>query len=524
MFDKIITDKFLWDFAKTLQKVAQDQPKSFTISPTSVAKKLVNKLTREFANKSTSANISTDLPESDAVNPTNLGTIDKLIQYLSKNKIKADGQQIAFNANEYQSLSDEVKNTLSKFSAKLSRDSSTLRWNDDDFWINVNALTKYIAYLQEKADTMLRIQNNPEGKLLQVQTNKLVSELNSRINSNSGLTPKAKGSPTTPAELPPETPVDSFSDNKILDPKSPSSDNGPRQLFVKNLASKVSLNEWLEGGAEWGGPATVISYDVHGTPTKLPFTDDKSDDCSMINALYQRAINKVRRAKSTEEEKIANYYLNKIKELSSAFTNPNNKTCTITSNPANNSTPSESPAPGVNLGNNTSANTIQQMAQALPLDPENIDFHRINYFFELYNNILSSSDSPRKTEIENDINDAKHYMNIVTSMTKDADQVFNLSETPQGISDILDHTKGPVITMYKPFLMNLQYIVSRVAAVISSFYAQYVRKNPGENTRVVLNDYERNMVDAQITGDNSYKMRNIYRLNSLLSGATKFIS
>jgi hypothetical protein len=517
---QVITNEVLLKILKSalqgeLSKVAQQAP----TDATSIAKKLVNKLTREFSGKPAASNVTSDLPDTESVSPTSLGTIDKLIQYLARNKIKIDGQQIAYSGDEYLQLPDETKKNLGKFSAKLSRDASSLKWNDDDFWINVQALGKYISYLQQKADTMQRVQNNPEGRLLAVQVGKLVDELNGRINPNSGLSRKPKGSPDKPAEMADETVVDSFSDEKLLDAKNPRADaGGGRSLFAKNLRSKESLTDWLLGGGEWGGPAHIVAYDAKGAKKLVPYTEDDVDQCAMVNALYQRATNRLGKARNEEEKKRFSFYVSKVKELGSTFVGADGKACSIGAARA------EAPVAGVPGGaiggGNVTAEKLQQMAQALPLDPNKIDFHRIKYFFDLYKTILATSTSPRKSEIQSSMDQAEQYMVKISSMTKSKDQIFNLNDNPSGFINLLN---GPPIGMYNSFIQNLQYVVERTAAVIDSFYAQYVRRNYGENTKVVLSDDERQAVEEQSLGTNSFAMRNKYRLASLLQGAPKFV-
>ena len=480
----------------------------------SAVKKLINRLSREFANKPASPNITTDLPESASVNPTNLGTIDKLIQYLTQNKIKADGQQIAYSSAEYASIPEDARKNLAKFDAKLARDAATLKWNDDDFWVDVPALEKYISYLQQKADTMQNVQNNPEGKLLKVQVGKLVDELKNRINPNSVVARKPKGTPEKPAELPPDTPLDSFSDKKLLDPKSPGADTGAVQLFAKNLASRESLNDWLGGGGEWGNPATVVSYDPRGVQKALLYSDDNVDQCAMVHALYQRAVLRFNKARNEDEKRKYTFYVNKMRELGGTFTGPDGKACTIVGGPV-----APVAAPGTQAGVVTDA-VLQHMVQSLPLDPNDIDFHRIRSFFDFYKQILNTSQSPRRAEVENAMSQTEQYMDVVSRMTKGGDQTFNLSGDPTSFVNMLN---GSPIGMYNSLLQNLQFIVERVTAVVGAFYAQYVRRNYGEDTKAIFNEDQRNAVEAQIIGSNSYAMRNKTRLQMLMQGGPKFV-
>jgi hypothetical protein len=159
--------------------------------------------------------------------------------------------------------------------------------------------------------------------------------------------------------------------------------------------------------------------------------------------------------------------------------------------------------------------TLQQMALALPLDANDIDFVRINNFFMLFKQLLANSNNPRASDINQTMYDVQTKMNFVsTDQTRTPLQQFNLYSDPEAIVNIL---KPPVAGRYVPFLHNLQFIVDGAARVVDAFYAMYARQIPGEENRPVFTPNQRSLIEAQSRGGDSYVMRNKESLQSLIN-------
>jgi hypothetical protein len=153
------------------------------------------------------------------------------------------------------------------------------------------------------------------------------------------------------------------------------------------------------------------------------------------------------------------------------------------------------------------AESLQNMVNVLPLNPNDVDFNRIREFFNYFRTILQNSQYAGAAEISKNMNDTEFYITEVQKMTRTGASQINLYEDPIGIGNLL---KPPVTTIYKPFLNSLEYIVENTGRVINAFYAMH-RTQLSENTN------NRSLIEAQATGSNSYLVRNKESIQALIN-------
>lgn len=510
---------------KVLNKTAQDNT---VLSPNAIAKKLVNKLSRDFAGVHEAINISSNTSTPIALGTDQLQSLSKLLQFLASGQIKLDNIRIAYTANEMENLPEEEKNILSPVTTNISRDAVTRKWNTADFYTNLPTLIKYVHYLQQKANDLKKT-DAAQGKILEVMVGKLVDSINT-IKPDSGLLRRPKSTPGKPNEIPEETVIDTYG-NKILDIKNPYADQGSVGLLAKNLLTRESLNFWLQGGGETGPEAQIVMYDsVTGQPKVIRYssTSPEPNLCFVVNVLYLRAQRLLRMSKSPEETKKYNFYLNKINQLGPTFTDPQGKACAIVGQAVVMTSGTQHagfsflgrPGEGVGQGESSkvSLQILEQLVQSLPLDTEEIDFNRIKNFFSQYTKIVSRDNSSAAfTAIGVALTAMAEAVNRTLTGNQ---QSFRLT---RNVEELQTWLKVPTGNNALPFLYALQQVISETGKVIKMFYNEYAR-TLYSGDRQVFNNEQKSLVEGQILGSNSIYSQNLEEIQSLMANVKSILS
>lgn len=491
---------------KILKKTAQTP-----LSPNDVAKKLVNRLSREMSSAPEPLNIASETATSIDLNVNDLQSLGKLLQFMSNNKIKLDGSRIVYSEAEMGTLTEEDRNQLAPVTVNLSRDAASRKWNTADYHTRLPLLIRYVSYLKDKAQA-LKKSGDAQGKILEVMVGKLIDSINA-IKPDSGLSRTPKSQPDKPNEMPPDTIVDTFG-TKVFDANNPYSDKGAIPLTGKDLSTKESLNAWLRQSPE----ATITSGQTTGK-----FTDPETNHCGIINVLYKRAYNLVRTAASPEESKKYSFYLNKITQLGPSFTDPSGKACSIGSsggvyNRHNFFGPTGGPGEGPEGGKTgVSAQTLEQIVQTLPFDMQDIDFTRIKTFFSIYSKIASSNYA--QTAITS-MGTALTAMSTASALTLTGNQqTFRITRNVQELATWL---KPPAGNNALPFLYALQQVLTETGKVLGMFYNEYAR-TLYSGDRVTLTSEQKSLVEAQYLGGNSIYSQNLRDVQSLMANAQQVL-
>lgn len=492
---------------KTLEKTAQntsiptDTITQQPISPNEVAKKLINRLSREITGTQESINISSETTTPVDLGVNQLQNLGKLLQFMTTNKISVDGSRVVFTELETDSLSEEEKNKLSPVSVNMSRDATTRKWNTADFYTHLPLLIKYVSYLQNKAQELKR-SGDVQGRILEVMIGKLIDSINT-IKPDSGLSRFPKSKPDKPNEMPTDTVVDNFG-TKIFDINNPYADKGSLVLTGKDLSSKESLNAWLRQSPE----AQILNGQA-----SVKFTDPEANHCHIINVLYKRAYNLARISSSTEETKKYNFYLTKITQLGPTFTDPQGKVCTI----------GASATPGNNLNNRynfigqpgedaggISSQIMEQLVQSLPLDTQDIDFNRIRNFFTLYSKVVSRNNIQQAMAA---MGTCLNAMSTASDLTLNNKQNFRIT---RNVQELITWLKPPAGNNALTFLYALQQIISETGAVLGMFYNEFAR-TLYSGDRQTFNTEQKALVEAQYLGPNSIYSQNLRDIQSLIA-------
>jgi hypothetical protein len=462
---------FLYDPNIYIQLIKQSQvvaPPRADTNNISLAKKLVNRLSRELANVPEPPNLTTSSPNSNLM-VGNLKNLSELLKFIDTNQLMIDGKRIAYDSNEASKLSQDILDKLSKVTIDVSRnpdadnDPNARKWNTDDYWTDMDLLIKYVAYLQQKAKTMQE-NNNSSGKVLEVMVGKIIDQINA-YNPKSGLTRKPKSKPGQPNTLPDDFFIDGL-DPKIFDESAAISvnRNASDPLLAKDLKTRNALNAWLNN-------SKVVSVDTKGVKTTLDYSDEKSDTCVIFRVLYKRAKYLKSKAANDDQEKASNYYLKQIEELAPTF-EFNGKACNLGASSTSGTNTGAGGASGTGAGG---SEAIKKVIQLLPLRVDNIDFNRIDAFCRQYE-MITAHPGTKAT-----ITELTSLMNEVQgSLLKNANQsVFALGASPQEVVSWIK--PQPPAKFYGTLLEKLSEIVSKTEDVITDLKISYIDVDPGSN-------------------------------------------
>jgi hypothetical protein len=506
IFDEAMSQAALDKILKKTAQVAQTP-----LSPNDVAKKLVNRLSREMSAAPEPLNIASETATPIDLNINDLQSLGKLLQFMSNNKIKLDGSRIVYSEADVNSLPEEERNQLAPITVNLSRDAASRKWNTADYYSKLPLLIKYVSYLQEKAQS-LKKSGDAQGKILEVMVGKLIDSINN-VKPDSGLSRVPKSQPDKPNELPDNTVIDTFG-SKVFNIADPYADKGDMPLSSKDLSSKESLNAWLKQAPE----ATIL----YGQ-TLNKFTDPAANHCNIINVLYKRAYN-LKNTASPADSKKYNFYLNKIIQLGQLFTDPSGSACTIggtgssgVHNRHNFYGPSGQGDDGSGGKTGVSSQILEQIIQTLPFDTQDIDFIRIKNFFSLYTKVTSSN----------------YVQSAITSMGEALKAMATASESTltgnqekfritRNVQEMATWLKQPAGNHALPFLYALQQVLTETEKVLGMFYSEYARTlYSGDAVR--LTNEQKALVEAQYLGGNSIFSQNLRDVQSLMANTQQVL-
>lgn len=487
--------------------VKEGQAAASPIDPISVAKKLVNRLSRQLTGAPEALNIASSKDSDLKVN--NLQSLGALLKWLSGSQVTLDGARIAYTGAEQSALGEEEKNKLSPVSINESRDAVTRKWNQVDYHANLPLLIKYVSYLQQKASAMNK-SGDDQGKVLEVMVGKLIDQINA-IKPDSGLDRKPKSTPDKPNEIDDNVKIDDFG-TKIFDMKGPTKDRGSLILVAKNIKSRAALNDWLQQDPV----AKVAMYDDKGQRKEVLYTDEKVDRCLVLNTFFARAKYWSEIAKTPEDEKKFAFYVKKIQEIGPTFTGPDGKACSITGTLSPTTPGKDQPGkPGGTGGSGkASPEDVGKLVALLPLNPYNVNFDKIESFFNLYVGLVQDSGTELAASAVQAMNDARNAMSDAKALTIRRNVIYDMNEDPSLFAQML---QPPASGRYRNLMNALDRVVTSTKEVVEAFYSQYGN---------MMNSSNRALTQAQFQGSYSYAVRNrsiIKRLDSRFNEVGKIL-
>lgn len=160
--------------------------------------------------------------------------------------------------------------------------------------------------------------------------------------------------------------------------------------------------------------------------------------------------------------------------------------------------------------------SLSDLVNNLPLARDDINFERMNTFFDLYAKLITTTDEATKAKAAFAMDDiARARAAIAQAQSLTNDKIFR----PIGslnADDVMNWLKpGTSATAYAPLLNALRQAVTNAAKVVSDFYYAFGRG---------LNPQQQNLVGQQMVGGTSYYRTNVDILDKLKNQTSQVLS
>ena len=323
---------------------------------------------------------------------------------------------------------------------------------------------------------------------------KLITEVN-KINPESNLVPKPRSEPGKPKELPADTVLDAFS-NKIISTMTPNDHydpKGPFFLKAKDLTSAEAFNNWLMQEPS----AQIIFREGQGFKTVKYEQGAQLNPCTMMQAFFQRANGKI--PTSEEQTKLKNFYIERIKQLTSQFKDPSGQVCQITTvsgpQPSTNgdgvgtgagASDQAGTKPG-EKGTDKTKGTGQSdtdidsatLSRVLPFSMRDVNLNRILNFLDTYQKMKNYKlTSPSDKEFAKNyayIRSAINYIRSEAAKNGETAAEFTLYTDPVQFSY---YASIPSSKYYIPLVDSLRAIVQSTVSCIKSVMYSWPQTDP----------------------------------------------
>lgn len=434
-------------------------------------------------------------------------TLGDFLQWAADKKLTWNGKRFAWSANEQpEALAANAWEFASYPKDRSNRDVTTRAANPITAYASKPELVAYLTHLRDDAT-----KNN--NKVLQVMLGKIISEVNVYLRSANEPEISTKPAPEVPKlNLDPNATVDGFPDN-ILDLSNPmqgiqegfpSFTESPKKLLVKDLSDIGSFQNWIRG----------MEIKLSDGSQAYALDPVKGDPCSAIYILYKRAQYLSTYAAAADKirpgySQMASLYLNAIKNFGGFFKGKNGESCVIVSpNATGEKVKGDNKFTSYEKDDSTSKNTqkteevLEKLIQLLPLSTQDVDFNRIDNFFQYYlsSGAVSSQSAPQIESIISNVHAAENKVSAASVGGKRNFPMRTGTNSMVGnISVIREWAKPPQVTQNADtILRNLHLIVSQTSEVIRDLYNSYGRSNYSKD-RKTLNDEQIQLLVGQIT-------------------------
>lgn len=429
---------------------------------------------------------------------TDLRTLGDFLQWCAKSKLTWENKRFAWLPDEPHQTQAENPDIwdFESMTSDRKRDEVTRTPVKIAAVADVSAVTGYLTYLRD----------NEKNQVTRLMLSKLIGELNTFLRTGNRNAIDTVSKPEAKTDFDPNDFVDGFKNDTlgggdVYDGVRgyPFFEQEPIKLKAGDIAGQGAFLAWLRN----------MKVKLPDNKVVSATQADSDAPCVAVNILYKRALWLKQYGPAADKQKanyskLADRYLTVIQEYGKQLTGANGKPCTVTT-AGTGTTPTPNATPGA-PGTEVTGAVLQQVADALPLSAEDIDFDRIRYFFSLYKKILGSSNEEGATASIQAMDDAERKMPIVSGATINNETTYSLSADPHTYANMLQQ---PAITRYIPVLQNLEYIVDQTASAVRHFYNQYSSK---------MNSAQRSRIQAQFAGSNSYQMRDKMSLQRLMAG------
>lgn len=304
-------------------------------------------------------------------------------------------------------------------------------------------------------------------------------------------------------------------------------------VHAKNLVNLESLLYFLQyNGIKYNGLDIVIKADIatlggikSPEHVKQPgYFDFPAPPAKPVYYVLKEGLEKYLRDLQAKNNPVLNAYISRlIDEVNNVFkfglskdpaapkptelkdNEGHNWKGVLTMHPAKD--PKEQPAAQKNL-----QQSLAELVENLPLSRDDINFERMNTFFDLYAKLIATNPDKAATAMD-DIARARAAIAQVQSLTND--KIFRPIGTLNS-DDVMNWLKpGTPATAYATLLNGLRQSVTNAVKVVSDFYYAFGRG---------LNSQQQNLVGQQMVGGTSYYRTNVDVLDKLKNETPRVLS
>lgn len=453
---------FIFEDKSLLSKLialAQQNPDAANIQE--IAKKFVGNL---LAETDTSSEFTAD--KDNAELHMQLRSLKELLYFLSNNGIKLGNTYLvlphaANNPMAAGSEGDAKYTTLSP-----AEKAAYFKYPDQDdfqYYVNKDALIKYLQHLQEEANKDV----SEKGKFLGAMLKNLLKEVDSEL----GLQMPVKDNSLPQTQILDNLPND-------LDFKSPYS-TGSNDLTIKDMLSKGALYSFLE--------SKNIGFTKDSN--KKPKDFEPADLCSIVQILHSRA-ERFRGLKG--ENPVNTKYLELIKNISESIPNCSLENSTSNSNQSAN----YQTAAYITSDGKLTPEGIKQMSSVeWPLMPEDIDFERINRFATKYKEI--TKDAAGADEVLKLLQNLKQGYPSITVQELTTTNYTEIAKIVAQATNNKETTAVQYLTLLFHLLERTQQILARLLAIFRRSEGPAITAIVSDLNEQVHNTYEKNIYEIR---------------------------
>jgi len=407
------------------------------------------------------------------IKPDNLKDLGDFINWAATNGLTWNGKRVAWITDP--PTDANVWSFRAYSQDRSQRDKDTRKVNEFTAYADKTALLALLTHLRDSEEAKTT-------KPYQVQLGKIIGQINEFLEKNEQIGGRAPEKGGAAVALDPNAIVDSFP-SSTLDmatkyegaDRQPNFEGIPVPLMVKHISSREGLIGWLTN--------MKVKTDKGVVPV---FTPEVGDPCIAIHILYLRAkyLNGI--AVDTPKKpfkKMTDLYLTNIQTFGKTFENAKGPCAVVQPTSgvgagagAGAGAGGKDDKSGAGAGGAASADQIQRVIDSLPLSMSNIDFRRIQAFYNAYAPLASPTANQEIAETMNMINTIWNGGGGWGPIVKNKQNTFSLYAGVSEVAGWLTNNQA-----FMPFIAGLEAILRSVKIVLEDLNYQYGSKIKGDN-------------------------------------------
>jgi len=432
-------------------------------------------------------------------------TLGHFLEWAARNQVKWNGKRIAWLSTDTSKPQDAW--TFESLDADLNKRDSSGQPVKKLAYADKDALIGYLIYLRDAA-----VPGSKDSKPFEIVVKNLIGELNRSLPKEQQQQVKVSPEGKTP-EIDPNLVVDAFPDSIFMPDANGKDTRGlssvpdfrdtPIKLTMGNLENLGAFTRWLYG-MQIRKPNNTKAFDV--------MDPNEGDPCAAVRILYNRAmmlsgVASAHVERQPQYEKMAARYLQAIKEFGPQLRDPRTQAnCSLTGVTGTDGTGATGATgatgeTGTGTGGAGELNADQRRAlssllNSLPLEPNAINFTKIQQFMKSYANFDTSIAGGGGSMGIRAAGDALKIIDILQhQIMNNAYPYINLTQNAQLTSQALKSGFSGMMD----FCDNLRQLISTTSNVIGALYGTYgyiIDTNPKFKTAI-------NQQLQQFTRDNT---------------------